>query len=144
MRSTGELQGMFDDLAGVLGRLSEVDVGSLSERATLDAVKDLQPLVWAAQAQVSRLVGAAHETAAPSADGYLSTAAWLKAFLRVGDGHAQIRGARALSAVPEMAGVAPMPTYEQALSKSSAGRVASSVDAAENVDDSGRPAGDFD
>src|SRR6187551_2809987 len=102
MRSTGELQGIFDDLSGALGRLSEVDVAGLTDRATLDALKDLQPLVWAAQAQVSRLVGAAHETAAPSLDGYLSTAGWLKAFLRVGDAPAQVRGARALAAVPEM------------------------------------------
>jgi hypothetical protein len=102
MRSTGELQGIFDDLDGVLDRLSDVDVAGLSERATLDALKDLQPLVWAVQAQVSRLVGVVHETAAVGADGYLSTASWLTAFLRVGDGPAQVRAAKALSAVPEM------------------------------------------
>src|SRR5688572_27564448 len=103
MRSTGELQHIFDDLAGVVDRLSEVDVASLSDQGKLDALKDLQPLVWAAQAQMSRLVGAVHETAATSADGYLGTAGWLKAFLRVGDGHAQVRGAKALAVVPEMA-----------------------------------------
>src|SRR4029079_4179808 len=102
MRSTGELQGIFDDLDGVVGRLSDVDVAGLSDQAKLDALKDVQPLVWAVQAQVSRLVGSAHETAAANVDGYLSTAGWLKAFLRVCDGHAQVRGARALSAVPEM------------------------------------------
>ena len=57
MRSTGELQGIFDDLDGVVGRLSEVDIAGLADRAKLDALKDLQPLVWAVQAQVSRLVG---------------------------------------------------------------------------------------
>jgi len=103
MRSTGELQGIFDDLAGVAGRLSEVDVTALADRAKLDALRDLGPLVWAVQAQVSRLVGAAHESGASNEDGYLGTAGWLKAFLRVGDGHAQVRGARALKAVPEMA-----------------------------------------
>jgi hypothetical protein len=102
MRSTGELQDIFDDLAGVADRLSEVDVTGLADRAKLDALRDLGPLVWAVQAQVSRLVGAAHETAASNEDGYLGTAGWLKAFLRVGDGHAQVRGARALAAVPEM------------------------------------------
>jgi hypothetical protein len=79
-----------------------VDVSDLSDQAKLDALKDLQPLVWAAQAQVSRLVGAVHETAAVGVDGYLSTASWLKAFLRVGDGPAVVRGARALAVVPEM------------------------------------------
>src|SRR5688572_8244673 len=98
MRSTGELQGIFDDLDTAVGRLSEVDVTLLPEQAKLAALRDLQPLVWALRAQVSRLVGTVHETAATSADGYLSTAGWLKAFLRVGDGPAQVRGARALLA----------------------------------------------
>jgi hypothetical protein len=59
--------------------LSEVDVAGLADRAKLDALKDLGPLVWAAQAQMSRLVGAAHETGASNADGYLGTAGWLRA-----------------------------------------------------------------
>src|SRR3954471_19835637 len=102
MRSTGELQGIFDDLTGIVDRLSDVDVAGLTDRAKLDALKDLQPFVWAVEGHVSRLVGAVHESAAVGADGYLSTASWLKAFLRVGDGSAQVRGARALKAVPEM------------------------------------------
>ena len=73
MRSTGELQTIFDDLDGVVGRLSEVDVAGLSDRVTLDALKDLQPLVWAAQAQLSRLVGVVHATAATEVDGYSGT-----------------------------------------------------------------------
>jgi hypothetical protein len=102
MRSHGGVGAAIERLQTAITAVSEVDVATLSDQAKLDALKDLQPLVWAAQAQVSRLVGAAHETAAPSADGFLSTAGWLKAFLRVEDGPAQVRGAKALAAVPEM------------------------------------------
>src|SRR5688572_33112852 len=102
MRSHGGVGAAATRLHDTITSLAEVDLGTLSDAAKLDALRDLQPLVWALQAQLSRLVGAVHQSAAASADGYLSTAGWLKAFLRVGDGPAQVRGAKALSVVPQM------------------------------------------
>ena len=61
--------------------------------------------MWALQAQLTRLVGVVHASAAVGVDGFSSTRSWMKGHLRTGDGGVQVRAAKALALTPEVAAV---------------------------------------
>src|SRR5262245_43985240 len=88
------------NLRNALDDLSEVDVAELGAAGKLDMLRVLKPLVWGVNAQESRLVGAIHQSGAVNADGYRSTADWMRAHLHVGDASVQVRSAMALARVP--------------------------------------------
>ena len=100
MRSTGEVAEAFHLVRDGVAGLAEADIAGLSDAAKLDALKDLQPLVWALQAQLTRLVGVVHASAAVGVDGFSSTQSWMKGHLRTGDGGVQVRAAKALASGP--------------------------------------------
>jgi hypothetical protein len=105
MRSTVEVLKDFHLVRDGAAGLAEADFAALSDAAKLDALKDLQPLVWALQAQLTRLVGVVHSSAAVGVDGSSSTQSWMKGHLRTGDGGVQVRAAKALALTPEVAAV---------------------------------------
>src|SRR5262245_27447482 len=87
-------------LRSSLDSLSEVDFADLDAAGQLETLRELKPLVWRLAAQESRLVGVVHKSGAANADGYNSTAGWLRAHLRAGDGGVQVKSAMALLRTP--------------------------------------------
>lgn len=93
---------MLERLRAALDELA-ARVDTLSDAGTLDALRGLRPVLCRAQAVQTTLIGAAHRRGAAGLDGAVSTQAWLRCRLRMGDAGAQVRVAVALSGLPRVA-----------------------------------------
>jgi len=76
------------ELETAVAALAAADLAALSGQASLEALRELWPLVCAVQAQVARRVGGIHTAGAVKDDGAVSTPAWLRTRLRLGGGAA--------------------------------------------------------
>jgi hypothetical protein len=83
-----------------LSELADLETSPLSDVELLDALRLMHPLVNQAQAVQTRLIGAVHHRGAVTADGAVSTQAWLRGRLHLGNAAAQIRVAGALDTLP--------------------------------------------
>jgi hypothetical protein len=101
--STGDVAQLVGALQTAATRLVEVDVAALSDAALLEALAALRPVVCQVQAAETRLVGAVHCRGAAGLDGAVSTSAWLRNRLRVGDATVKVRSAAVLDRLPGVA-----------------------------------------
>src|SRR5512138_2201710 len=75
-------------LWSAVATLAEADLDTMPDGARLSELQELWPALCAAQAQIARRVGAVHTRGAATADGAISTQAWLRIRLRVDRGPA--------------------------------------------------------
>jgi hypothetical protein len=90
-------------LGAALADLAALDVTGLSDVEVLAALRAVHPLLYQTEALQTRLIGAAHRRGSAAVDGSVSTQAWLRCRLRLGDAPTQIRVATALPGLPHVA-----------------------------------------
>src|SRR5258707_15874878 len=100
---TGSMSTALADLKGAAADLLNIDTGDLSDQALLDAIREFRPVVCQTQALEARLIGAVHLRGAVTAEGGVSTAAWLRNGIHMHDSSARVRSAMLLNRLPHVA-----------------------------------------
>jgi hypothetical protein len=99
----GVTVGVLDRLRADLAELATLDLASLSDVEVLAALRAVHPLLCQTEALQTRLIGVAHGRGSAAVDGSVSTQAWLRCRLHLGDAPTQIRVAKALPGLPHVA-----------------------------------------
>jgi Domain of unknown function (DUF222) len=100
---TENLCAAIANLKDATSLLLNLDLANLTDPALLDAVRQLRPVVCQVQAAQARLIGAVHVRGAVTAEGAVSTAAWLRNGIRMDDTAARVRSAMVLDRLPQVA-----------------------------------------
>ncbi|HKT06214.1 MAG TPA: DUF222 domain-containing protein [Rugosimonospora sp.] len=95
--------GLVDRLRTDFAELVALDPTALSDVELLDMVAAVAPVVCQARAAQTGLIGVAHRRGAVALDGSVSTVAWLRNRLHLGDAPTQVRVATALEGLPHLA-----------------------------------------
>ena len=100
---TGNACTAVANLQAATAVLLKLDLAELPDPALLDAVRQLRPVVCQVQAAEARLIGAVHLRGAVTAEGGVSTAAWLRNGVRIHDASARVGAAVVLDRLPRVA-----------------------------------------